>query len=51
MMECWNSGIMGFGIMEYWADGKICVDEKIKNGYSPFENQHSSLPLFHYSMV
>jgi hypothetical protein len=42
---------MGFGIMEYWADGKNCVHEKIKNGYSPFENQHSSLPLFHYSMA
>jgi hypothetical protein len=32
MVECWNNGIMGSGIMQYWVNGKICVDDKIKNG-------------------
>jgi hypothetical protein len=29
MMECWNSGIMGSGIMQCWVDGKIWVYDKI----------------------
>jgi hypothetical protein len=33
MLECWNSGIMGSGIMQCWVDGKNCVDDKTKNGY------------------
>jgi hypothetical protein len=48
-MECWNIGIMGFEIMQYWVNGKICVEDKIKNGDHPFKNQPSSIPLFHYS--
>jgi hypothetical protein len=28
MMENWNSGIMGSGIMQYWVDGKICSKVK-----------------------
>jgi len=32
MMECWNNGIMGSGIMQCWVNGKICVDDKTKNG-------------------
>jgi len=51
MMECWNSGIMGLGMMQCWVDGKIFLDGKIKNEYLPFKNQHSSIPPFHYSMV
>jgi hypothetical protein len=51
MLECWNSGMMGYGIMQCWVDGKICVDGKIKNGYLPFKNQHSRIPPFHYSMA
>jgi len=63
MMECWNSGIMGSGIMQCWVDGKICVDEKvkkpgpenqvfnirIKNGFLPLKPtfQYSTIPLFH----
>jgi hypothetical protein len=23
MVECWNNGIMGLGIMQYWVNGKI----------------------------
>jgi len=41
---------MGSGIMQYWVNGKICVDDKIKNGKYPFINQPSSIPLFHYSI-
>jgi hypothetical protein len=51
MMECWNSGRMGLGMMQCWVDGKIFVDGKIKNEYLPYKNQHSSTPPFHYSMV
>jgi len=35
---------MGSGIMQYWVNGKICVDDKIKNGEYPFKNQSSSIP-------
>jgi len=26
MLECWNSGIMGFGKMVYWVIGKVPLD-------------------------
>ncbi|PLX52561.1 MAG: hypothetical protein C0611_07840 [Desulfobacteraceae bacterium] len=32
MLECWNNGIMGSGIMQFGVNGKICVEDKIKNG-------------------
>ena len=52
MMEYWNSGIMGFGIMQYWFDDKICVGDIIKNGYLPFDPPwRTILPALHYSMV
>jgi hypothetical protein len=51
MMECWNSGIMGSGIMQCWVDGKICFNGKIKKGYLPFNppqaDQYTTIPLFH----
>jgi len=50
MMECWNNGIIRSGIMQYWVNGEICVDDKIKNGWYPFKNQPSSIPSFQYSM-
>jgi hypothetical protein len=31
--ECWNAGIMGSVIKQCWVNGRICVDDKIKNGY------------------
>jgi hypothetical protein len=31
MVECWNNGIMGFGIMQYWDNGKTSIGDKIKN--------------------
>jgi len=36
--------------MQYWVNGKIYVDNKIKNGEYPFKNQLSTIPLFHYSI-
>jgi hypothetical protein len=32
IVECWNNGTLGSGIMQYWVNGKICVDDKIKTG-------------------
>jgi hypothetical protein len=32
MMECWNIGIMGSGIMQFWVNGKICHEDNIKYG-------------------
>ena len=32
-------------------NGKICVDDKIKNGYLPLKNRHSNIPPFHFSMI
>jgi hypothetical protein len=31
-LECWNIGIMGSWIMQFWIEGKICVEDKTKNG-------------------
>jgi hypothetical protein len=50
MMECWNNGIMDYRIMQFGVNDKICVEDKIKNGYYPFKNQPSSIPLFHCSI-
>jgi hypothetical protein len=47
MMECRNNGIMGSGIMQYWVNGKICVDEKIKMANILLK---TNLPVFHYSI-
>jgi hypothetical protein len=49
-VECWNNGIMGFGIMKYWVNGKKCVDDKIKKAEYPCKDQPSSIPIFHYSI-
>jgi hypothetical protein len=46
-LEWWNVGIMGSGIMQYWVNGKIFVDDKIKNNKYPFKKQPSNLPIFH----
>jgi hypothetical protein len=46
-MECWNNGIMGSGIMQYWVNGKICVHDRIKTGEYPSK---TNLPAFHYSI-
>jgi hypothetical protein len=37
--------------MEYWVNGNIFVDDKIKNESYLFKNHPSSIPPFHYSIV
>jgi hypothetical protein len=49
-VECWNNGIMGFGIMQYWVNGKKYADDKIKKAEYPCKDQPSSIPIFHYSI-
>ncbi len=29
MVECWNIGKMGLGILQYWVNGKIRLDDKV----------------------
>jgi len=36
---------MGFGIMQYWVNGKVCVDDKIKMANILLK---TNLPLFHF---
>jgi len=48
MVECWNDGIMGSGIMQCWVNGKICVDDKIKMANILLK---TNLPVFHYSII
>ncbi|OEU64532.1 MAG: hypothetical protein BBJ57_11625 [Desulfobacterales bacterium PC51MH44] len=48
MMECWNNGIMGSGIIQYWVNGKICVDVKFKMANILIK---TNLPVFHYSII
>jgi hypothetical protein len=47
-LEWWNVGIMGSGIMQYWVNGKICVDDKIKMANILLK---TNLPVFHYSII
>jgi hypothetical protein len=30
VLEYWNNGAIGSGIMQCWINGKICGDDKIK---------------------
>jgi len=46
-LEWWNAGIMGSGIMQYWVNGKICVDDKIKMANTLLK---TNLLVFHYSI-
>ncbi len=34
--------------MQCWVNGKICVDDKIKNGLYRFKK---NLPVFHHSII
>jgi hypothetical protein len=31
-LECWNIGKMGLGTLQYWVNGKIRLDDNVKNG-------------------
>jgi hypothetical protein len=50
MMECWNIGKVGLGILQYWVNSKIQLYDKVKNGKYPLKTHFSIVPLFHYSM-
>jgi hypothetical protein len=47
ILECWNNGRMGFGIMVKWFNGKTHPSQKIKkwikSSYKPIF-QHSTIP-------
>jgi hypothetical protein len=32
VLELWNIGKMGFGILECWVNGNNCLEDKIKDG-------------------
>jgi hypothetical protein len=32
MLECWNFGKMGFGILSCWVNGNNRLDDRIING-------------------
>ena len=50
----WNNGILEYWVLGKWDIGLLFrrrQNNKIKNWVkSFFENQHSSIPQFHYSM-
>ena len=37
---------MGYGVLQYWVNGKTCVDDKITMANILLK---TNLPLFHYS--
>jgi hypothetical protein len=41
MLECWNTGIMGFGELTEWVIGKITVEDEFTSFH------YSTIPLFH----
>jgi len=50
MMEYWNSGIMGSGIMQYWIGGPAMnrIDDIIKMAYFLLK---TNIPAFHPSII
>jgi hypothetical protein len=52
MMECWNTGKMGSGMMQCWINGPATggSDDKIKMVNILLKNQYSIVPPFHYSI-
>jgi hypothetical protein len=50
MMEQWNSGIMGSGIMQYWINGPSTggIDDKIKMTKILL---NTNIPSFHHSII
>jgi hypothetical protein len=49
MMEQWNSGILGSGIMQCWINGPTTggIDDKIKMAIILLK---TNIPPFHYSI-
>jgi hypothetical protein len=50
MLECWNNGIMGSGIMQYWINGPATgwIKDKIKMGNILLK---TNIPSFHHSII
>jgi len=48
MMERWNSGLMGSGIMQCWINGKIRIHDKIKKANILLK---TNIPSFHHSII
>ena len=48
MLECWNSGLMGSGIMQCWINGKIRIHDKIKKANILLK---TNIPSFHHSII
>jgi hypothetical protein len=50
MMEYWNSGIMGSGIMQCWIDGPATdgIDDKNKMAHILLK---TNIPTLHYSII
>jgi len=44
MVECWNIGKMGLGILQYWVNCRIWLDDKVKNDKILLK---PTIPLFH----
>jgi hypothetical protein len=47
MLECWNSGKMGFGILGEWITCKIHFGREIEKWIESLKYQYSIIPLFH----
>ena len=54
-LECWNTGIMGFGELTEWVIGKIKLTNHNRNekfGSNPFGKRRIYIiPLFHHSII
>jgi hypothetical protein len=50
MMEQWNSGVMGSGIMQCWINGPATggIDDKIKMAIILLK---TNIPAFHHSII
>ena len=51
MVEYWNIGKMGFGILEDWVNGVIVLTIKLKMDNILQKTHDSIIPQFHYSMI
>jgi hypothetical protein len=48
MLESWNIGKMGLGILQYWVNDKIRHDFKVKMDNFILK---PNIPYFHYSII
>jgi len=51
MLENWNDGTMGTGKMGECCNGKIHLDEKVKNAISNKLPLKTNIPIFHHSII